>query len=107
MPKGDRPLKIKWYLNGKHISHHTKGISTSVFGSQASILNIMSIEPHHRGDYTCIASNYAGKVEYTAQLDVTGIWFTNFLGAEDSIFLYKLEKYMPGTKLESTDKWLY
>lgn len=70
--KGDRPLKIKWYHNGKHITHHTMGISTSSFGSQASILNINSVEPNHRGEYTCIATNAAGKSKNTAILEVNG-----------------------------------
>lgn len=72
VPKGDRPLKIKWFHNGKHVSHHTHGISTSAFGSQASILNIISIEPNHRGNYTCAVTNVAGKTTYTATLDVNG-----------------------------------
>lgn len=48
------------------------GISTSSFGSQASILNINSVEPTHRGEYTCVASNAAGKSKYTAVLEVNG-----------------------------------
>lgn len=72
VPKGDHPLKIKWHLNGKHIPHHSMGISTSSFGSQASILNINSVEPTHRGEYTCVAINAAGKSKYTAVLEVNG-----------------------------------
>ncbi|KAF2905043.1 hypothetical protein ILUMI_01126, partial [Ignelater luminosus] len=68
--KGDRPLKIKWYHNGKHISHHSFGISTAAFGTHTSILSISSVEPIHSGDYTCVASNVAGKTQYTATLDV-------------------------------------
>lgn len=72
--KGDRPLKIKWYHNGKHISHHSFGISTAAFGTHTSILSISSVEPIHSGDYTCVASNVAGKTQYTATLDVFGIY---------------------------------
>ncbi|XP_066145681.1 cell adhesion molecule Dscam1 isoform X28 [Euwallacea fornicatus] len=70
VPKGDKPLKIKWYHDHRHVSHHSKGIATSPFGSQASLLNIVSVEPHHKGDYTCITTNSAGKSSFTAHLDV-------------------------------------
>lgn len=72
VPQGDRPLKIKWYHNGRHITHHSKGISTSAFGSQASILNINYVEPHHRGEYSCLVTNAAGKSKFTAFLNVNG-----------------------------------
>lgn len=72
VPKGDKPVKIKWYHNGRHVSHHTRGISTSVFGSQASLLNIPTVEPAHRGNYTCAVTNAAGKTTFTAILDVNG-----------------------------------
>lgn len=72
VPQGDRPLKIKWYHNGHHITHHSKGISTSPFGSQASILNIPAVEPHHRGEYACVVTNAAGKTRYAAILNVNG-----------------------------------
>lgn len=72
VPQGDRPLKIKWYHNGRHITHHSKGISTSAFGSQASILNINHVEPHHRGEYSCLVTNVAGKSKFTAFLNVNG-----------------------------------
>lgn len=72
VPQGDRPLKIKWYHNSHHITHHSKGISTSPFGSQASILNINYIEPHHRGEYACLATNAAGKTRFAATLNVNG-----------------------------------
>ncbi|KAG5890613.1 hypothetical protein JTB14_005123 [Gonioctena quinquepunctata] len=68
--QGDLPLKIKWFHNGHHINHHSKGISTSVFGSQASILNINSVEKHHRGEYACVVTNAAGKSRFIARLDV-------------------------------------
>lgn len=72
VPKGDKPLKIKWYHNNRHVTHHSKGITTSAFGSQATLLNIPSVEPHHKGEYTCIATNAAGKSSFSARLDVNG-----------------------------------
>lgn len=71
-PKGDTPLKLKWYHDQRHISHHSKGITTSPFGAQASLLTIPKVEHHHRGNYTCIATNAAGKSSFTAHLDVNG-----------------------------------
>lgn len=72
---GDSPMKIKWYLNGKQIVHHLKGVAITSFGSQGSILNINSVEPHHRGEYTCVAENSAGKDKFSAVLDVKGTTF--------------------------------
>lgn len=72
VPQGDRPLKIKWYHNSHHITHHSKGIATSPFGSQASILNINFVEPHHRGEYACVATNAAGKTRFVSTLNVNG-----------------------------------
>lgn len=73
VPKGDRPLKFKWYHNGRHITHHTKGVTTLPFGSQTNILNILAVEPHHKGEYACIVTNAAGKSRYSAELFVNGI----------------------------------
>lgn len=72
VPTGDSPMKIKWYLNGKQIVHHLKGVNIASFGNQGSILNINSVESHHRGEYTCVAENAAGKAKYSAVLDVKG-----------------------------------
>lgn len=70
--KGDRPVKIKWYHNGRHIAHHGMGIATAAFGTHSNILSIQSVEPVHSGNYTCVVSNIAGKVHYSASLDVNG-----------------------------------
>lgn len=73
VPTGDSPMKVKWYLNGRQIVHHLKGVSISSFGSQGSILNINSVESHHEGEYACVAENAAGKAKYSAVLHVNGI----------------------------------
>lgn len=44
-----------------------------MFGSQASILNINSVKRIHRGEYSCVVSNPAGKIEYGTMLEVNGI----------------------------------
>lgn len=76
---GDKPMKIKWYLNGRQIVHHLKGVSISSLDDHASILNFNSVEPHHRGEYTCVAENVAGKAKYSAILDVNGTASTRLI----------------------------
>lgn len=95
VPTGDSPMKIKWYLNGKQIIHHLKGVNIASFGNQGSILNINSVEPHHRGEYTCVAENAAGKAKYSAVLDVKGtkFYFVFFSFLFSSWFLYPNQFY--------------
>lgn len=69
--KGDLPLTIRWNFHDKEISH-VMGVTTMKVGSRSSILTITSASHGHSGDYTCDASNAAGKQTYTASLIVHG-----------------------------------
>lgn len=72
--KGDDPIEIKWILNGEpvsSISHPGTNISNN--GNKISFLVIASVNAHHAGEYTCIASNLAGSSSRSTVLSVNGI----------------------------------
>ena len=69
--EGDEPLKISWSFHGEAISSNL-GIITTPIGTRGSMLLISRVEHHHRGTYTCKASNAAGTRFKTAQLNVNG-----------------------------------
>ncbi|KAJ8918532.1 hypothetical protein NQ315_013036, partial [Exocentrus adspersus] len=67
--KGDVPVSISWMLNGETVTKYA-GINVGLFGKKSSVLSIDSIDQHHAGNYTCIASNVAGISSYSSQLIV-------------------------------------
>ena len=69
--EGDEPLNIGWSLHGHNLTSDL-GIITSNIGSRTSLLMINSVGHRHMGDYTCSASNKAGKASFTATLKVNG-----------------------------------
>ena len=69
--KGDEPLKISWSFHGEAISSNL-GIVTTPIGTRGSLLLISGVKHHHRGTYTCKASNAAGTRFETAELNVNG-----------------------------------
>ena len=73
--KGDKPLSITWSLKGDIISSDPD-LTTTMLGTQTSILMISSVDYQHSGVYTCRAENPAGVTTYSAELKVNG----NFSG---------------------------
>ena len=69
--RGDKPLSITWSLKGDIISSDPT-LSTTMLGTQASILVISSVDYQHVGLYTCRAENSAGVSSYAAELRVNG-----------------------------------
>lgn len=69
--KGDLPLDISWELNGQVLTT-SNGILLARSGKRISMLSIDSVQAVHRGNYTCIAKNEAGKVWHTSHLNVNG-----------------------------------
>lgn len=68
---GDMPVKFSWALNGKSINV-VEGVSVGSFGKKMSVLSIDSVEQHHAGNYTCLASNRAATSTYSALLIIKG-----------------------------------
>jgi len=69
--QGDRPLELSWWFDGIQISEDRTDISM-ISGKKSTMLTIDSLSGEHSGNYTCMARNFAGTAEYTAQLFVTG-----------------------------------
>ncbi|KAK9507869.1 hypothetical protein O3M35_007639 [Rhynocoris fuscipes] len=66
--KGDIPLRIEWHFQGEGTSSHAMGVKTSMYGDKTNILDIDSVGPGNRGEYTCTATNSAGSANYSAIL---------------------------------------
>lgn len=71
VPSGDLPLNITWLFNGKNIKNYQE-ISVSKTGRRGSTLMIESTSYSLSGNFTCVASNQAGEMQYTAELQVNG-----------------------------------
>lgn len=73
--KGDLPLKIEWLHDGILVPKQssTSGINIINMSARLSTLNFEYIRGEHRGNYTCVARNQAGKAEFTAELNINGI----------------------------------
>lgn len=69
--EGDLPLNIKWLFNGNDINQIHE-ISTGKLGKRSSFLTIESVSYANAGNYTCQATNFAGQIEYTANLQING-----------------------------------
>ena len=68
---GDLPISITWSLKGDIVSSGPT-MTTTMLGTQASMLVISSVDYHHSGTYTCRAENPAGVTTYSAELKVNG-----------------------------------
>lgn len=68
---GDLPVNFIWLLNRVPIEPYQE-ILTEKRGKRISALTIESLKATHRGNYTCLAENLAGAVEFTSQLLVNG-----------------------------------
>ena len=69
--KGDHPLSLTWSLKGELVSSGPT-LTTTMLGTQASILVISSVDYQHSGIYTCRAENIAGTSTHSAELRVNG-----------------------------------
>ena len=70
--QGDMPITITWSLKGTELNSGPS-ITTTMLGRRASMLVIASVDYTHIGEYTCRATNTAGSVTHSAELNVNGI----------------------------------
>ena len=70
--RGDKPLSLTWSLKGDIISSDPV-LTTTMLGTQTSILMISAVDYQHSGVYTCRAENPAGITSHSAELYVNGI----------------------------------
>ena len=68
---GDMPISITWSLKGELVSSGPT-LTTTMLGTQASMLVISSVDYQHSGVYTCRAENPAGVTTHSAELKVNG-----------------------------------
>ena len=69
--RGDKPYHVTWNLKGDIVSSDPD-LTTTMLGTQASILTINNVGYRHSGTYTCRAENAAGISTYSAELKVNG-----------------------------------
>lgn len=68
--KGDLPIEITWFHNGKPI-FDGDGL-TIMKSKKVNTLSIESVSFENAGEYTCVAKNTAGSTSQTAVLNVNG-----------------------------------
>ena len=68
---GDMPIQITWSLKGKELNSGPS-ITTTMLGQRMSMLVISSVDYSHVGEYTCRATNPAGSVTHSTELNVNG-----------------------------------
>nr|XP_017031932.1 Down syndrome cell adhesion molecule-like protein Dscam2 isoform X36 [Drosophila kikkawai] len=68
--KGDLPLEIHWILNGESVKTGVDGFTVMQLNARTSYLSVDSLEAKHRGSYSCVAKNLAGRAIYSAELQV-------------------------------------
>lgn len=68
---GDPPLVVSWLKDNQPLTP-ALGVNVSALDPYSSLLSISSVAQQHSGDFTCVASNPAAEVRYTAKLQVKG-----------------------------------
>lgn len=69
--KGDLPIEFAWLHNG-YLLEDNFGVSLTKMSPRISFLNIESVKAKHRGNYTCVAANKAGRAEFMSELHIDG-----------------------------------
>uniref|UniRef100_A0A1B0DK51 Ig-like domain-containing protein n=1 Tax=Phlebotomus papatasi TaxID=29031 RepID=A0A1B0DK51_PHLPP len=69
--RGDAPLTLRWLKDGEPLPL-SLGVNVTSLDQYSSLLSIPSLSASHSGDYTCVATNPAAEVKFTASLMVKG-----------------------------------
>jgi cell adhesion molecule, putative (fragment) len=68
---GDYPIEVKWLKDNVPVINFN-GIKVNRISHYSSTLMFESLALEHKGNYTCIASNEAGKASHTAHMIIHG-----------------------------------
>lgn len=71
--EGDLPLDIQWYFEGRPLKEIV-GVTATKIAKRASLLLIDPVGWSHSGTYLCLARNAAGSSNFSASLEVHGIY---------------------------------
>ncbi|XP_022235304.1 Down syndrome cell adhesion molecule-like protein Dscam2, partial [Limulus polyphemus] len=73
--KGDPPMKLKWLKNGQPLVE-SEELKVHVLADYSSTILFKSVNPTHRGLYTCIATNNVGTDQHssTMVIHVSPVW---------------------------------
>lgn len=93
LSEGDLPLTIMWLYNDIPIKS-SEQVTVSKISKRVSVLTLEPVTHELVGNYTCLATNAAGKASFTAQLNVDG---TDLFG--ESSQLLACQKYWDGVVL--------
>ena len=69
--KGDAPITIQWFLNGREVTPGD-GVEVTKAGHKISVLSVDSVQARHSGQYMCRATNRAGQDTQATELNVQG-----------------------------------
>lgn len=69
--RGDAPLSLHWLKDGQALPL-LLGANITSLDQYSSLLSIPSLSATHSGEYTCVASNPAAEIKFTATLQVKG-----------------------------------
>lgn len=89
IPKGDMPLELVWFFNGRPLLKSHAVIVTKM-GVRSSILAISAATEKHSGNYTCTASNTVASTNHTATLNVQGTLVIFYVASASVFFCLSL-----------------
>ena len=85
--RGDMPITITWSLKGQELNSGPS-VTTTMVGTRTSMLIISDVDYTHIGEYTCRATNPAGSVTHSAELNVNGNFIVTGEGTGNIICIY-------------------
>lgn len=77
-----------FYHNGKPV--HDENDVSVIKSAKMATLSIEYLRAGHQGNYTCRASNRAGQVEYSAELNINGYYLYFHLHELSLSFWYEI-----------------
>ena len=73
---GDPPIFIEWFKDGTNLDQLNElGCKIEMLNSFTSTITFLSLTRQHTGNYTCLASNKAASINFTAEMIVNSKYF--------------------------------